>query len=203
MNKQIKNVEVYGLWKSIKVSKYPMAVDIDECSSEITPTTRALAGCNTGEGHDNFLKGIIVQFDLTFTIKAWVEAERYHWLEFVSSQSTMHRIAKFDIAEQCIEYVHPDIIDTVKRLAEQYNADPTPERYLRLLYNVPVGFSLTAGMTTSYLQLKTIYQQRKNHRLPEWREFCRWIETLPYSELITRKGERNADEKNDTSGASS
>ena len=56
--------------------------------------------------------------------------------------------------------------------------------YLEILYSNPAGFMLTAGMTTNYRQLKTIYSQRKNHRLPEWRMFCKWIGTLPYSELI-------------------
>ena len=58
--------------------------------------------------------------------------------------------------------------------------------YLEILYSNPCGFILTARMTTNYRQLKTIYAQRKNHRLPEWRELCKWIETLPYAkELIT------------------
>jgi hypothetical protein len=190
-NKLVRNVNVYGLFESIKASKYPMSTDIDECSSEITDRTKALAGCVTGTGHDQFLTGIIVQFDLTFSIKAWVEAERYHFFDFVSSQSTMHRIAQFDIASQCNEYVTEETIRQVERLVSYYNVDPSPDRYLRLLYNIPVGFQLTARMTTNYRQLKTIYQQRKSHRLPEWREFCRWVETLPYSELITRRSERN------------
>jgi len=59
--------------------------------------------------------------------------------------------------------------------------------YLRVLYSVPSGLRLTAGITTNYLQLKTIYHQRKDHRLPEWREFCKWIEALPFSGLITGK----------------
>ena len=59
------------------------------------------------------------------------------------------------------------------------------KKYLEVLYSNPAGFRLTAGMTTNYRQLKTIYAQRKNHRLPEWRTFCKWIETLPMSELIT------------------
>ena len=160
---------------------------MEDCTSEITKTTRKLAGCKTGTGHDCFLKGIIVQFDLTFTIKAWVEAERYHWFDFVSSQSTMHMISKFDIGERCISYVKQQTIDLCEELKETYNADPTPENYLTLLYNVPVGFRLTARMTTSYLQLKTIYQQRDHHRIPEWPEFCRWIETLPESGFITGK----------------
>ena len=53
------------------------------------------------------------------------------------------------------------------------------DTYLEILYSNPCGFKLTAGMTTNYRQLKTIYYQRKTHRLPEWREFCAEIEKLP------------------------
>lgn len=181
----VSNVKVYGLEESIKASKYPMAVDTARCNADVTDRVRKLASCPTGTGHDQFLTGIIVQFDLTFSIKAWVEAERYHWFDFVSSQSTMHRITKLDPEKQCNEYVHVGTISIVKGLLDCYNANQTPENYLRLLYNIPTGFRLTARMTTNYRQLKTIYQQRKAHGLPEWREFCKWIETLPHSEFIT------------------
>jgi hypothetical protein len=179
------NVKVYGLEDSIVASKYPMAVDISKCTAEITPTVKALAGSERGSGHDQFLTGIIVQFDLTLSLKAWTEAQRYHFLDFVSSQSTMHRITKFDIEGQCNEYVDEGIIGRLKELIDKYNSEQTPENYLKVLYNVPTGFKLTARMTTNYRQLKTIYSQRKLHRLPEWREFCSWIETLPCAELIT------------------
>lgn len=185
----IKNAKVYGLDESVKASKYPMAVDIDKCSYDVTDTTKKLAGCPIGTGHDQFLTGIIVQFDLTLSIKCWVEAQRYHFLDFVSSQSTMHRVAKFDVEKQCNEYVHIGTISIVKGLVDCYNENPTDENYLRLLYNIPVGFQLTARMTTNYRQLKTIYKQRKTHRLPEWRKFCEWIEELPHSEFITGKFE--------------
>ena len=156
-----------------------MAVSTAKCSSDITDTTIRLGSSEIGSGHDQFLTGIIVQFDLTLTLKAWTEAQRYHFLDFVSSQSTMHRISKFDIRSQCNKYVTDDAIENVKRLVNEYSEDPTPDRYLRVLYNVPTGFKLTARMTTNYRQLKTIYSQRKNHRLPEWRAFCEWIESLP------------------------
>ena len=67
------------------------------------------------------MTGIRVSFDLTFTNKAWVEAERYRFLEFVSSQSTMHRITKFDLREQYNEYVDPRIIDIMEEKVEEYN----------------------------------------------------------------------------------
>lgn len=89
---KITNVEVYGLERSIKTAKYPKSVNIDTLDSTLTKGIKSCANCDTGEGHDNFLKGIVVQFDLTFSNKAWVEAERYHFLDFISSQSTMQLI---------------------------------------------------------------------------------------------------------------
>lgn len=186
---KIENTKVYGLSNAIRCSKFPMSVDTESCTSEITNTTKKLASCKTGTGHDNFLNGIIVQFDLTFTVKAWTEAERYHFFDFISSQSTMHRIAKFNLDEAYNEYVDKRIIEIMKELVDRYNKTNSPEDYLNLLYSNPCGFELTAGMTTNYRQLKTIYQQRFNHRLPEWREFCNWLKKLPNSEWIT--GENN------------
>jgi hypothetical protein len=162
-----------------------MSVYVDACTDEITETVRKLATAEKGSGHDNFLNGIIVQFDLTFSLKAWVEAQRYHFLDFVSSQSTMHRIARMDIEKQCNEYVHPATLLTMESLLTVYKENPTEENYLALLYNIPAGLRYTARMTTNYRQLKTIYAQRKNHRLPDWKRFCEWIETLPHSEFIT------------------
>ena len=182
---KIENVKVYGLKNAVRCSKFPMATDTNSCVAEITDTTLKLAQCATGTGHDNFLNGIIVQFDLTFSNKAWVELQRYHFIDFISSQSTMHRITKFNLDEAYNEYVDPRMVDIMKELVAKYNETSDPEDYLRVLYSNPAGFELTAGMTTNYRQLKTIYQQRKNHRLPEWREFCRWIEKLPMSSWIT------------------
>jgi hypothetical protein len=175
----VSNAHVYDLQESIKASKYPMLVNIDSATSQITDTVVGLASSNKGEGHDQFLTGIIVSFDLTASNKMWVEAERYRFLYFVSSQSTMHRIAKFNIASQSIENVDTEILNRLEEIKDEYIKNPTPENYLRLLYNIPSGFMLTARLTTNYRELKTIYCQRKNHRLPEWRTFCKWIEELP------------------------
>lgn len=181
----VNNVKVYGLENSVRVAKFPMSTKVEKPTEEITKMTNALAATDKGEGHDNFLCGIVVQFDLTFTVKAWTEAERYHFFDIVSSQSTMHRIAKFDLDEQYSEYVDPRMIEIMKDLVAHYNETNDKEDYLRVLYSNPCGFKLTAGITTNYRQLKTIYAQRKDHRLPEWGAFCKWLETLPHSEWIT------------------
>lgn len=191
---EIKNVNVYGLENSIRAAKYPKSVNLESLDTTLTKGIKACANCNTGEGHDNFLKGIIVQFDLTFSNKAWVELQRYHFIDFVSSQSTMHRITKFDMKAQCNRYVDHRIIDIVQDKINEYNRlnelnetsgfskerqDIMNELYLEILYNVPSGFQITAGMTTNYQQLKTIYQQRRYHKLPDWQMFCDWCLTLP------------------------
>lgn len=186
----ISNIQVYGIENAIRASKYPMSTNIESLNSDITNTAIKLGTSSMGAGHDNFLNGIVVQFDLTFTVKAWTEAERYHFLDFISSQSTMHRITRFDLDNSYIEYVDPRMIEIMKeKVAEYNNAILTDEekktKYLEILYSNPCGFKLTAAMTTNYRQLKTIYHQRKTHRLPEWRSFCEQIEQLPYfKELV-------------------
>ena len=187
----VDNAIVYGIEESIKRAKYPMSTDIHTLNSDLTNGIRSLANCEKGTGHDQWLCGIILDFDFTLSVKAWTEAERYNFLTFISSQSTMHRISKFDLDNQYMEYVDKQISDRVKQLVADYNEDPTPEKYLNILYSNPAGFKLTAGMVTNYRQLKTIYAQQKTHRLPEWREFCMWIETLPHSELIIGQEQDN------------
>lgn len=201
----ISNVKVYGLEESVRRAKFPFAIDATTCTEELTTGIQGLARSKTGAGHDQFLTGIVVQFDLSCTIKMWTEAERYHFFDFVSSQSTMHKICKFNLDKAYIDYVDPEIIGIMKDKVAMYNelceastywADDTSDAkkeydetikklYLEILYSNPCGMILTAGMTTNYRQLKTIYYQRKDHRLPEWREFCKWIESLPmFKELI-------------------
>lgn len=176
---KIEKISVYGLENAIRCSKFPMVTSVSNVNENITEKVNKLGSCDIGTGHDNFLNGIIVQFDLTFTNKAWVELQRYHFIDFISSQSTMHRIAKFDLDNQYNQYVDNRIINIMNELKDKYNETQDKEDYLKLLYSNPSGFELTAGMTTNYRQLKTIWHQRRNHRLPEWREFCKVIETLP------------------------
>ena len=183
---KIDNIQVYGLEDSFRASKFPFATDVKLLNGDYTEKIKNLAKTPLGTGHSNFLNGVIVQFDLTFSIKAWVELQRYHFIDFVSSQSTMHCISKMDIKPMCNKYVSDVVIAEVERLKQVYLNDKTNENYLTLLYNIPTGFELTARMTTNYRQLQTIYAQRKTHRLPDWHVFCDFVQNLPYSELITQ-----------------
>lgn len=200
----VSNVKIYDLEESILASGYPMRTfesrelseeEIGEKDLKRAHNLSAAADLDVG-AHEQFMTGIRVNFDLRCTNKMWVEAERYRFLEFISSQSTMHRITKFDLEKQYNEYVDPRIVSIMKEKVDEYNSIPEDQvearkhLYLEILYSNPAGFELTARMTTNYRCLKNIYYQRRNHRLPEWREFCKWIETLPYfEELIGTKSE--------------
>lgn len=175
--------------RAIQASKYPMSTDISKTTDAVTDTVNRLAMTDPGTGHNNFLSGIICVFDLTLTKLAWSEWQRYHHQQIVSSQSTMHRITRFDIEQQTNEYVTQQTIDHMTELVRLYNENPTLTNYRVVLYNAPLGFKLTALVVTNYLQLKTMYRQRRTHRLQEWQDLCDWMKTLPHSEWIT--GEEN------------
>ena len=182
----VKNVAVFGLNESIKASGLPMLKahptgfwGYDQADEE---RAKKLGKAPIGSGHDNFLKGIVVQFDLTASEKMWPELQRYHFIDFVSSMSTMHRLHVMD--RQYSEYTDERVIDAFEEVVEDYNSNPTAFGFLQMLYSYPSGLLLTARLTTNYQQLKTIYAQRKNHRLPEWRLFCQWIETLPMAKEL-------------------
>ena len=182
----VKNVAVFGLNESIKASGLPMLKahptgfwGYDQADEE---RAKKLGKAPIGSGHDNFLKGIVVQFDLTASEKMWPELQRYHFIDFVSSMSTMHRLHVMD--RQYSEHTAPEVISAFEEVVECYNEVPTEANFLRMIYSYPSGLLLTARLTTNYQQLKTVYAQRKNHRLPEWRLFCQWIETLPMAKEL-------------------
>lgn len=188
-NISIENMRVYGLENSIRVAKFPKSVKTDKEDYKAKEFHSILGSCKAGSGHDCFLKGIVAQFDLTIPQYMWMQAERYHFFDIVSSQSKMHKILSMDIEKQCNDYVEEKIISILKELIEEYNNEKNnifkEIIFKKILSNCPMGLMLTAGITTNYLQLKTIYYQRKNHRLDEWKDFCYVIESLPmFKELI-------------------
>ena len=205
----VSNVKIYDLDECLVAAGYPMRTVAEQHPVTEQDKNRGLnlvkATKDGNTAHSQFLTGIRVNFDLTCSNKMWVEAERYRFLEFVSSQSTMHRITKFDLDQAYNGYVDKRIIEIMKEKVDYYNtqvalkekyikenkpAEATrisellKKLYLEILYSNPAGFTLTARMTTNYRCLRNIYKQRKNHRLPEWREFCKWIETLPYAKEL-------------------
>ena len=168
---------------------------------------KTLASSKGGDGHDNALKGIIVQFDIRYSQYFALQLQRYNFVDIISSQSKMHKLTSIeDIGGNCNEYVLDRIINEVNILIEIYNDNDFPYGYSvfstnpegedvllikdknhcfqYIISNLPMGFELWMGVSTNYLQLKTIYQQRKHHKLYDWKEFCDFIEHLPMADLI-------------------
>ena len=203
---EISKVDVYGLERAIITSRYPKVVDVKEYWKNLDGKSYAqaekcikkLSDTGGGEGHEQALTGITVTFDLTASIQFWPEAQRYKFLNFISSTSKMHKLSKMSISKCCNEHVDKDLIEIAKKYQDNYNKDyeryqnkaiskeKLDESFYKMVYNIPLGFELTAGMITNYRCLRNIYRQRRNHRLEEWQVFCDWIETLPMAdELIT------------------
>lgn len=193
MKFKIENTQVYGYERAIKASGNPMRTVIN--TSEVTEKDLAraikLGTTKQGAGHDNFLKGILVQLDVTAPLYWWKQAQRYHWFDFISSQSTMHCLLKFDIRTQCVDEVDDRVIKVLEELVAEFNALPEFDeskktKWRTLVATLPCGFCLGATMTTNYQQLKTMYYQRRTHKLEEWKIFCEWCESLPgFNDLTT------------------
>lgn len=195
---KIFNVNVYGLMENMVASGYPKNLDIRESkggaysfalTSGDYERAEKLGKVRVGSGHDCYLKGIIVQADITAPQYFWLQWGRYHFHDIVSSQSKMHTLLKMDLEKQCNKYVNPVILKELKKEIEHYNTvnsmtayskEAVKEQYQRVVSNVPMGLELTARITTNYLQLKTNLYQRRKHKLEEWQIFCDWIEQLPW-----------------------
>lgn len=159
------------------------------------------------QSHDAFLKGVLVTFDIKYSQAFTPELQRYHFLEIVMSQSTMHSLKKFMSSgiDPYSKYVTEESKDQVRRLYAEWErksailaacgeSDGTRaakrreayEAFMALRHNIPGGFEMWETVATNYLQLKTICAQRANHRQREdWNAFIRACLALPHFSDLT------------------
>ena len=157
---------------------------------------------SAGTDHSKFMRMINVTCDITAPMFWWSEYDTYKVGTVRNSCSKMHtiHIKPFDIDDFTHEGCDkiPAAIDTLmyvvgecEHLRKLYN-DTEQKKYWRAIIELlPESFNMRATVQFNYAVLRNMYHARKNHPLDEWKDFCRWIETLPYSELITGG---NADE---------
>ena len=191
MGYTIGNEAVYGLERAVKASGTPMrtVIDISETTAKDFLRAERLGLTHNGLGHDNYLKGITVQLDAKAPLYWWKEAQRYHWFDFVSSQSTMHCLLKFDVKKQCTEETDPFIIQRMEQLVEEYRMIPDDEahhdeqkaKWRVIVASLPSGFMLAATMVTNYQQLKTMYIQRRHHKLKNGIFSATGVKSFPIS----------------------
>ena len=146
--------------------------------------------------HRKFLRQIFVSVDITAPLYWWKEYDTYKVATVANSTSTMHKIHSkpFELDDFSHEHLTKYGLETLKELIKAlekfrlwYNDDmgnPKQEWY-NIIQLLPTSYNQLRTCTLNYETLINIYKSRKNHKLDEWREFCKWIETLPYSkELI-------------------
>ena len=187
----IYKAKVYDLDECIIASGYPMLskYELREVYTD-QDLQRAikLAQTPSASGHGNFLKGICVNLDILATGGWWTQANRYDHFVIVSSMSVMHRGKFMDLDVQCPD-LPEDLMTVLKKYQQQHkDGEISIEEFSRML---PRGLMYGARVSTNYMQLKTMYNQRKTHKLGEWRKFCDWIEALPFAEKFitsTSKG---------------
>lgn len=189
----ITNWSVYDLKESVISCRNAMRLTPPEYTDEefeaSLPRAIKLANTPQGSGHSTFLCGIRVAFDIKYPAYFSPELQRYHFNDIVCSSSKMHRLVNMNMDLCFNEYVTEDSKSMMKNLIQIYKRDKSYENFMRVLSNCPLGIELFMRCTTNYLALRTIYHQRKHHRLlDDWIEgFCKnFIEKLPYaSEFIT------------------
>jgi hypothetical protein len=146
--------------------------------------------------HRKFLRQIFVSVDITAPLYWWKEYDTYKVATVANSTSTMHKIHSkpFELDDFSHDHLTEYGLETLKELIKAlekfrlwYNDDmgnPKQEWY-NIIQLLPTSYNQLRTCTLNYETLINIYKSRKNHKLDEWREFCKWIETLPYSkELI-------------------
>ena len=168
---------------------------------------------SAGTDHSKFMRMINVTVDITAPLYWWKEMDTYKVGTVRNSCSTMHTITDKEFTLD--DFSHEHLIDTDREIHSKLlrlipvttvlesvicELNYNREKYLetkdklywwQIIQLLPSSYNQRATVQLNYAVLQNIYHSRRNHRLDEWRDFCRWIESLPYSELITGG---NADE---------
>ena len=167
---------------------------------------------NAGIDHRKFMRMIIVYMDITAPLYWWKECDQYRVGVTTNSCSTMHKIAAKEFTlddfshehliareKPLIEYtddadaVEPPnaiwlihrTIQTLNQYRNLYLQTKDKKYWWQMIQLLPSSYNQRRTIFLNYEVLANMYKSRKNHKLDEWRTFCQWIETLPYSELIT------------------
>lgn len=158
---------------------------------------------NAGTEHRKYMRMMPVYVRITAPLYWWKEFDTYKVGTVVNSCSTMHKIAEkeFTLEDFSCEHLNRigtstlwemiDILNTARTLyleggdykGEHYHAKDK-QVWWQMIQLLPSSYNQTRNVMLNYEVLANIYRQRKNHKLDEWREFCKWIASLPYSELI-------------------
>jgi hypothetical protein len=150
---------------------------------------------DAGTDHRKFMRMMPVYVRITAPLYWWKEFDTYKVGAVANSCSTMHKIAEkeFTLEDFSCEHLSVVSLDYLRNSIEHlnfirdvYNDDKSNKgAWWQMIQLLPSSYNQTRNVMMNYEVLANIYKSRKNHKLDEWREFCKWIEALPYSELTT------------------
>lgn len=172
---------------------------------------------NAGTDHRKFMRMITVYLDITAPLYWWKEFDTYKVGTVANSCSTMHKIAakEFTLEDFSCEHLCDDELELLKEIINRLNmnrivfiakddkrvdqysvmSDECYAKYKKKLWwqmiqLLPSSYNQKRTVMLNYEVLANIYKSRRHHKLDEWHTLCDWIESLPYSELITGKEEK-------------
>lgn len=157
--------------------------------------------CNSGTDHRKFMRMITVYLDITAPLYWWKEFDTYKVGTVANSCSTMHKIAakEFTLEDFSHEHLQEDSVAVLETVIHTLNVhrdwfnnkvldDPKID-WWQMIQLLPSSYNQKRTVMLNYEVLANIYKSRRHHKLDEWHTLCDWIESLPYSELITGKEE--------------
>lgn len=149
---------------------------------------------SAGPDHGKFMRMITVYVDITAPLYWWKEFDTYKVGTVANSCSTMHKVhdKEFELSDFSYEHLDPvgknSLLDTCSDLnifRKKYLETKEKFYWWHIIQLLPSSYNQRRTIMLNYAVLKNIYKARKNHKLDEWNDFCKWIEKLPYSILIT------------------
>ena len=149
---------------------------------------------NGGPVHAKYRRMIVVYVDITAPLYWWKEFDTYKVGTVANSCSTMHKIHEKPLTLDDFSHEHlyyesmcalRKTIVTLNAFRDSFLLDKSKDDWWQMIQLLPSSYNQRRTVKMNYEVLVGIYRDRKNHKLDEWREFCQWIEKLPYSELIT------------------
>lgn len=151
---------------------------------------------NAGTDHRKFMRMITVYLDITAPLYWWKEFDTYKVGTVANSCSTMHKIAAKEFTLEDFSHEHlgyqsirvlKDTIKVMNDFREEFIKDHEKVNWWQMIQLLPSSYNQKRTVMLNYEVLANMYKSRRNHKLDEWHTFCDWIESLPYSELITGK----------------
>lgn len=200
---KIENFEVYGISRSVYSARNAFNSwnksdsDLSTDSLGNADLDLAIRLRNAGTDHRKFMRMIVVYLDITAPLYWWKEFDTYKVGTVANSCSTMHKIAakEFTLEDFSCEHLENSWLahlkETIRLLNEARdayhwcNTDAKKDWWWQMIQLLPSSYNQKRTVMLNYEVLANIYKSRKNHKLDEWHTFCDWVESLPYSELIT------------------